>query len=96
MIPASERIKQIATKIKEKLKMDEMGNLEFSALIGVSPSTVTKWLKGDHNFTVETLTRIEDVLNIRLIDISPHRHSIKLHMLITNNQTVTIPKQLLA
>ena len=39
------------------------------------PSEISKWLRGDHNFTTSTLFDIEDVLNIHLIDINEYSHA---------------------
>ncbi|HAD12740.1 MAG TPA: hypothetical protein DCF33_09920, partial [Saprospirales bacterium] len=40
---------------------------QFAELVGQSPSVITKWLSGGHNFTVDTLTDIQRVLNVRLL-----------------------------
>lgn len=32
-----------------------------------TPSLVTKWLSGTHNFTVDTLVELEEVLNIEIL-----------------------------
>jgi hypothetical protein len=34
------------------------------------PSEVTKWLSGNHNFTLETISQIEKQLGVTLITIS--------------------------
>ena len=34
------------------------------------PSEISKWLKGDHNFTTSTLFDIEDVLDIHIMDLN--------------------------
>ena len=36
-----------------------------------SPSLVTKWLSGTHNFTVDTLIELEHVLEIDLFHLDP-------------------------
>lgn len=50
--------------------------------MNVSPQQVNKWLKGKENFTFETVSKIEDALNIELLSIqgfeSKHESSIKL------------------
>lgn len=37
------------------------------------PSLVSKWLSGTHNFTIDTLTDIQRVLGIRLLDVEPRK-----------------------
>ena len=39
----------------------------FANKIGQSPSVITKWLSGSHNFTLDTLTDIQRVLGIQLL-----------------------------
>lgn len=49
-----------------ELKFDSKG--AFAEAIGVSQGLVSRWISGKHNFTVDTLVDIEQVLEIRLID----------------------------
>jgi transcriptional regulator with XRE-family HTH domain len=42
---------------------------EFAHAMGVSPGLVSRWLSGTHNFTIETLVDIQQVLGIRLINM---------------------------
>jgi ribosome-binding protein aMBF1 (putative translation factor) len=44
-----------------------MAKKQFAQKVGRKPSEITKWLSGTHNFTLDTLTDIEQVLNIKLI-----------------------------
>ncbi len=44
-----------------------MAKKQFAQKVGRKPSEVSKWLSGTHNFTLDTLTDIEQVLNIKLI-----------------------------
>ena len=64
-----DRHKLVAGKIKSALKDQGIGNKEFAQMMDVQPSSVTKWLKGNHNFTVKTIWDIEWVLGIRLIKL---------------------------
>ena len=36
----------------------------------VTPQTVNSWVKGNSNFTIETIVRIEEVLGVELIEVS--------------------------
>jgi transcriptional regulator with XRE-family HTH domain len=57
----------IAKKIDNKLKELNLSRSDLAKMMDVSPSEVTKWLKGDHNFTIKTLFKLEEKLGIRLI-----------------------------
>lgn len=58
----------IAAKIRRRLRILGMSNVEFANAIGTYPSTVSKWLSGSHNFELKTLVDIEDILDIIIID----------------------------
>ena len=57
----------IANKINNRLVELGMQRQEFAELMNVSPPRITKWLRGDHNFTVNTLMKIEYILSIKLL-----------------------------
>lgn len=57
----------IATEIARTLKEKKMSQKEFACLLNKRPSEISKWLSGKHNFTIDTLSDIEHVLNIQLI-----------------------------
>ena len=59
----------IATKVARILKEKGMGKSEFAEKMGKSPSEVSKWLSGTHNFTVKTIAKIEYTLGESLIHI---------------------------
>lgn len=65
-----ERHRLVADKIKSALKDQGIGNKEFSKMMGVQPSRVTQWLKGDHNFTMKIIWNIERTLCIQLTNLS--------------------------
>jgi transcriptional regulator with XRE-family HTH domain len=61
---------KLAAKIYEGLKAKGWKSLQLAdALHLKSPSLVSRWLSGTHNFTVDTLVDIQRVLGIRLIDV---------------------------
>lgn len=61
---------KLAAKIYEGLKAKGWKNLDLAQALRLkSPSLVSKWLSGTHNFTVDTLTDIQRVLDIKLLDI---------------------------
>lgn len=44
-----------------------LSKIDLAKKFGKSPSEITKWLSGNHNFTVDTLIEIERVLDIKLL-----------------------------
>ena len=58
----------VAAKIDAQIRSLGLNKLEFSRLMGVPPSTITKWLSGNHNFELRTLCEIEKRLNLPLIN----------------------------
>jgi transcriptional regulator with XRE-family HTH domain len=58
----------VLEKIYDAMQLQNISNKTFAESLHVSPSLVTKWLSGQHNFTVDTLVRIEQILDIELIN----------------------------
>lgn len=60
----------LAAKIYAALKSKGWKSLDLAhALDFKSPSLISKWLSGTHNFTVDTLVDIQRVLEINLVDV---------------------------
>jgi transcriptional regulator with XRE-family HTH domain len=59
----------IATKVARILKEKGMSKGEFAEKLGKSPSEISKWLSGTHNFTIKTIAKIENTLGESLIYI---------------------------
>lgn len=57
----------LAAKIQDAMTAKGIGKKQLADLIRQSPSVITKWLSGGHNFTVDTLTDIQRILNVRLL-----------------------------
>jgi transcriptional regulator with XRE-family HTH domain len=67
-----ERKKELlAEKIKLKLQQEKIKSIVLAAKLGKSPSEISKWLSGTHNFTIDTLFEIEEELRMKLVDIDP-------------------------
>jgi len=59
----------LAAKIADGMKAKGWKNIDLLREMGKeSPSLVTKWLSGTHNFTTDTLVEIEHALDINLLD----------------------------
>jgi transcriptional regulator with XRE-family HTH domain len=78
---------QITEIIKQRLRQMHLNNADFAALMGSSPPMVTKWLEGKHNFTLDTLDRMQDVLGINFFDANIAKNNIPCVPCITKNVT---------
>jgi len=56
---------RIATGIKEK----GWKKIDLARVLGKRPSEITKWLSGTHNFNIDTLFDIEEVLGLNLVSV---------------------------
>ncbi len=63
---------KIATEILEALKAKKMTQAELALLIKVTPQQVNKIVKGNENLTLETIKKIEDALQLKLITPTVH------------------------
>lgn len=66
---------RIANRIEDTLVKRGISKSKFAKMVERSPSEITRWLSGDHNFTIDTLSDIEDALKVRLLCIRDE-HSI--------------------
>lgn len=75
----------IAFEILERL--DELGwsQKKLAEKMDVYPQQVNKWVKGNENFTIDTLARLGEVLEIKLIEV-PSRAEVMI------KETVKLPK----
>jgi len=59
----------IAAKIEDAIKAKNWKNRDLLEALGKKyPSIITIWLSGTHNFTIDTLIELEEVLGIELIN----------------------------
>ncbi len=56
----------IAAQIEEFMKQKGWSKSQFAKEMGRSPSEITKWLSGTHNFTIDMLLEIAHVLGIEI------------------------------
>ncbi len=57
----------LAAKIADAMEAKKINKKQFADIVGQSPTVINKRLSGGHNFTVDTLTDIQRVLNVRLL-----------------------------
>lgn len=60
----------IAERISEVLKAKKLTQKDFAHHIHKRESEVSKWMTGRHNFTVQTIAKIETALGCKLINIA--------------------------
>lgn len=66
-----ERNLAITEKVCAVLKERGIKKKQFAEMLGKSPSEISKWLSGLHNLTLKSITKMEEVLDINLINIEP-------------------------
>lgn len=77
---------KLSAKIYAGLKAKGWKSLDLARALELkSPSLVSKWLSGTHNFTVDTLIAIQRALNIQLLNVELEESAPALHV----NLTVT-------
>lgn len=57
----------VALKVLDALDEEKLSKCELAEKLGVSRQKVSKILKGQENLTLETITKIEEVLGIKLV-----------------------------
>lgn len=67
-LSTEEKKKLLASKIEARMKEAGLQRQEFADLMGTQPSTITRWLSGEHNFQIDTLFEIEKQLNVSLFN----------------------------
>ena len=57
----------IAERISEILKSKGLTQKDFARLLGKRESEISKWMTGRHNFTTQTIARIETALGDKVL-----------------------------
>lgn len=60
------RRRRIAEEIADELQAQNLSRKEFAQMMHRSPSEVTKWLGGNHNFTSDLLAEISETLGVEI------------------------------
>lgn len=86
----------LAQKISEGIKAKGWRPIDLAKALDKSPSQITKWLSGTHNFNIDTLFTIEEKLDIKLVATENQKEEVdKEQVVIFNfsvNQEETLPK----
>lgn len=60
---------QISDRIYELMQERGLSKKQFADALGKRPCEVTKWLSGQHNFTIATLTMISSFFGTPIISV---------------------------
>lgn len=60
---------EIAIAVWEQLQQKKITQKMLADEMKVSPQLINKWLKGKENFTLDTISKLEAVLGIKLVKI---------------------------
>lgn len=60
---------QIVDRIHEILTMKGLKQKDLATLLGKKEAEVSKWMRGTHNFTIETLVSIEQALGEPILKV---------------------------
>lgn len=60
----------ISNRIHELMTKRGLTKLQFAQALGKRPSEITKWLSGQHNFTIKTISLLSTFFGETLISIS--------------------------
>ncbi len=64
-----QKSQHIALELLDYLDVNNLTQKAFAQMMGVSPQAINKWLKGQENFTLETISKLEAVMKRNLIEI---------------------------
>ena len=59
-----------SNRINDLMQQRGLSKLEFAQALGKRPSEVTKWLSGQHNFTIRTLALLSAFFGESLVRVS--------------------------
>mgnify|MGYP000259780518 CR=1 FL=1 len=60
----------IVDRIHTILEEKGLKQKDLALMLGKSESEISKWMRGTHNFTIETISSIENVLGIPILQVA--------------------------
>ena len=68
---------KVISKLKENKKLEQSpkNQKELAIALDCSPQYINKLLKGSENLQLETITKLEAILQVRLIEVPKHEVS---------------------
>lgn len=64
---------EIVDRIHEILVKQGKGRKDLALLLGKSESEISKWMSGTHNFTIQTLAKIQAALGESVIEVTKEK-----------------------
>lgn len=61
---------RIVDRIHEVLQSKGLRQKDLALKLGKSEAEISKWMRGTHNFTIDTLVSIEHALDASIIEVS--------------------------
>lgn len=61
---------QIVDRIHEILEAKGMKQKDLALLLGKKEAEISKWMRGTHNFTIDTLVSIENALHAPILYVT--------------------------
>lgn len=61
---------QISNRLEELMKEKELSRKQLADALGKRPSEITRWLSGEHNFTIATLAMLSTFFGKPIIIVS--------------------------
>ena len=78
----------ITEKIYALLEEKKLTPTDLAKRLGKSPSEISKWLSGNHNLTIKTITKIETILDCEIMHIEPQTKYVYLTVKLNEKETV--------
>ncbi len=76
----------IANKVRNILDEKGLSDKDLAKMLNKTPSEISKWLSGTHNFTGKSIIKMELALEERLIHVEPVKEYVHLGILKGNMQ----------
>lgn len=83
---------KIALRILRTLRQTNTSQKQLAEMLNVSPQQVNKWVKGSENFSIGTIIKIQQALNIVLIEIADPKQYMRTVRLVERTNAYTYIK----
>jgi len=88
----TEKRMMMAARIDEAKRAKGWKNKDLAKALGKNPSEISKYLSGTHNFTIDTLSDLEEVLGIQLLNLKEKpKTQILYHKSFTVSSNIEVP-----